>query len=345
MLTLRFVAADEDRAGAARCAATGMFGWGRLRGGSRFRRRLLDPAWEIALGNLDRLKHCFDFRAALFEPRRKEKALAELVSRFIHGESIGHRGGTFNQNSARAAAIDRLEIHAVFYFRTIGVTQLVINTLLLGELLVIFNFEGHVMRRAGSEDPTAGRTIGLVEEGDRLGGTAFSNFEAVIGALLAGFAETESVNEKALGFGDFANGKHRAMETARGYVTADFLGGPVLARVSAILEHFELDARRMIKADEFLSEPFLNTAVLHFVAVQVFQPEFQRAFRDRVCGSLNLTGTLAAFHASIRKGGVNRARLGIRIGIIKMIVGIAAIEENSLLDHALAKNLCLEVDI
>src|SRR6185437_1765474 len=135
------------------------------------------------------------------------------------------------------------------------------------------------------------------------------------------------------------------METSRGHIPADFLGRPVLARISAILEYFQLDVRRMIKADKFLSEPLLNTAVLHFVAVQVFQPEFQRAFRNSVCGSLNLTGTLTAFHASIREGGVHRARLGIRIGIIEMIVGITAIEENSLLNHALAKNLCLEVDI
>jgi hypothetical protein len=126
----------------------------------RFRRggfchRLLHAAGEIAFGNLDGLEHRFDFRAALLEPRRKEQALAELVGGLIYRKSRGHRRGALHQNAAGTTAIDRMEVHTVFYFRGVRVAELFVDTLLLGQLFVTFNFECHVMRRTGAEDPAS----------------------------------------------------------------------------------------------------------------------------------------------------------------------------------------------
>ena len=84
-------------------------------GSSRLRRGLFHAAREIAFRYLDRFEHGFDFRAALFEPRRKQQALAELVSGFIHRKSIGHRCGTFNQNAAGTAAVDGVEVQTILY--------------------------------------------------------------------------------------------------------------------------------------------------------------------------------------------------------------------------------------
>ncbi len=79
--------------------------------------------------------------------------------------------------------------------------------------------------------------------------------------------------------------------------------------------------------------------------IQVLEPEFDRALRHRIGGGLDLSGTLAASHASIGKGGVDGTGLGVRVRIIQMIVSVAAIKQDGLLDHALAENLRLEVDV
>jgi hypothetical protein len=89
----------------------------------------------------------------------------------------------------------------------------------------------------------------------------------------------------------------------------------------------------------------LDAAVLYFVAVQVIDPKFQRGLGDGIRRGLNLTGTGAALHASIGKGGVNGTRVAIRVRIIQMVVSVSTIKEDRLLDHPLAEHLCLEVDV
>ncbi len=135
------------------------------------------------------------------------------------------------------------------------------------------------------------------------------------------------------------------METVRGDVRANFLCGPAGALVGVVLDYFELDSGRMIEANELLSKAFLNAAILDLVPIQMFEPEFDRALGHRIGGRLDLSGTLTASDASIRKGGVNRARLRVRVRIVQMIMSVAAIKEDGLLDHALAENLRLEVDV
>src|ERR1700733_13131431 len=238
-----------------------------------------------------------------------------------------------------------MEVHAVFDFRGVRVTELLVNPLLLGELLVVFDFERHVMRRTGAENPAARRTIRFMQQRHGLGRAALADFEAVIGALLPGLLESQCVDEESLRLRYFADRQHRTVKTARADVAADFADLPRSPLVLIVLDDFELNARRMIEADVLLPEALLNAAVLHLVTVQMVEPEFRRAFRNGVRRGLHLPGTLVPSHTSIRKGGVDRPWFCIRVRVIEMVVGVAAVKENGLLDHALPKNLRLKVDI
>ena len=51
-----------------------------------------------------------------------------------------------------------------------------------------------------------------------VGGAAVADFKTMIGAVDAGLAEAQRVDEKTLRFPDFADGQHGAVEAARGDV-------------------------------------------------------------------------------------------------------------------------------
>src|SRR5579872_1045414 len=123
-----------------------------------------------------------------------------------------------------------------------------------------------------------------MEKRNSLRRSAFADFEAVIGAFLARLAETKRVHEEALRLGDFANREHWAVEAARGDVFGDFLGSPGIALVRVFLEHFQLNARRVIKANKFLPKALLNPPILYVVAIQMFEPEFQRTLGHCIRG-------------------------------------------------------------
>ncbi len=161
------------------------------------------PPGKLLSGHLDRLEHRFDFSAASLKPRRKQQALAKLIGRLVHGKSRGNRGGTFDKNSTRAAAINGVEVHAVLDLRSVRVAKLFVDTLLLRELFIVLNFKRHVVRSPRPEDPASGGTIGLVKKSDRLVGAAISDFKAVIGAFLTSLLEGQSVHKEAFGFGNF----------------------------------------------------------------------------------------------------------------------------------------------
>src|SRR6202034_1058506 len=228
---------------------------------------------------------------------------------------------------------------------TISVAELVVNPLLLGQLFIVFHFKRHVVSRASAKGPASGRAVRLVDQGHGACGAAVANLEPVIVAFRAGLAETEGIDEEAFGLGNLPDRQHGTVKSVGGDIGADLFGGPACALVGIVFDYFQLDSGGMVEANELLPETLLNPGVFHFMAIELFDPEFHRAFRHGVGGGLNLAGTRAALHASIRKGGVHGAGLRVRIRIVQMIVGVAAIKQDGLLDHALAENLRLEVDI
>src|SRR5437762_14229502 len=101
----------------------------------------------------------------------------------------------------------------------------------------------------------------------------------------------------------------------------------------------------MLEPDERLPETLENPAVFDLVAVEMFLPEFARAFRRSVRRGGNLPGTLAARYPFVRKRGRDGADLGVGVGVVEMIVGVAAVKQHRLFDEPLTKNLGAEIDI
>src|SRR5581483_329787 len=90
---------------------------------------------------------------------------------------------------------------------------------------------------------------------------------------------------------------------------------------------------------EPLAQPLLDAVVLDFVPFEMVQPERHGPAGDRVGGGLNLAGTFFALDPLIREGRNDRARLGVGVRIIDIIVLVAADKQNGLLDHALTYDL------
>src|SRR5712691_5339784 len=101
----------------------------------------------------------------------------------------------------------------------------------------------------------------------------------------------------------------------------------------------------MLEPDERLSEALLDATVLDVVPVQMIDPELRRSLGNRIGRGRNLTGSRASLHAIVGKGGVYRAGLGIGVGVVKMVVGVAAVKKNGLLDQPLAEHLRQEVHV
>ena len=101
----------------------------------------------------------------------------------------------------------------------------------------------------------------------------------------------------------------------------------------------------MLEPDERLPEPLEDPAVFNLLAVEMFLPELDRAFWRRVGGGGNLAGALPARHSLVRKRGQDRADLGVRVGVVQMIVSVPAVKQHRLLNQPLTQNLRAEVDI
>src|SRR4029077_16557991 len=93
----------------------------------------------------------------------------------------------------------------------------------------------------------------------------------------------------------------------------------------------------MFEADKSLAESLLGAAVPYIVPLEMINPELSRPFRDRISCRLNLARARAALHALIRESCVHGAWLGIRVGVIKMIVCIAAVKKHGLLNEPLPR--------
>src|SRR5579871_189163 len=287
----------------------------------------------------DGLQHGYDFGATFFEPGWEQQAGSQLFHGLVAGEGSGRGGGALHQNSSWAAAVDGVEVISILDLRTVGIAELLVDSLLLGQLFVALEIHGDVVGRAGSEGPASGRAVGFVYQGDGLGRSTRAYFKTMIIDVDSGFAEAEGVDEETLGLGDFTDRKNGAVETSRRDIRGNFFGGPALAFVVVVFDHFKLQTGGMAEAEEGLAETLLLATMRDFVAIQMLNPELDGSLRNRVSGGFDLAGTWTAWNALIREGGVHRAGLAVRVGIIQVIVSIAAVKEDGLLDQPLAEHL------
>src|SRR5579862_8047969 len=135
------------------------------------------------------------------------------------------------------------------------------------------------------------------------------------------------------------------MESTNGFGEVYFVGLPTGAPVVSILDHFDRQTAGVLEVDEGLSEAFVDSAMHHPVFIEVVDPESEGSLRHRVDRRLNLAGARTALNAPIGEGGHHRTRLGFAVGVIQVIVGVAAIEEYGLFNQALADDSGKEVDI
>jgi len=144
-------------------------------------------------------------KQALDKMSHAEALRAELIGRLVHSEALRNSSSAFDQNSTRATAVDRMEIHAVLDFRGVRVTELFVDALLLGELLIAFDFERHVMGGSRAENPATRRTIRLMKQRDGFRRATLAYFEVVVRAFLSGFPKSKRVDEKSLRLGNLAH--------------------------------------------------------------------------------------------------------------------------------------------
>ena len=121
---------------------------------------------------------------------------------------------------------------------------------------------------------------------------------------------------------------------------ADFCNPPLTTMASPIEQ-----AGRVAHADVLLAETLLDPAVLDVVPLQVFVPEGQRARRHRVDRRLNLPRSLPSRHPLVGKGRHHGAHLGVRVGVIQVVVRVPAVEQHGLLDEPLAHHFRQEVNV
>src|SRR5581483_6638856 len=176
----------------------------------------------IGFRDANRFEHSHDFGAPLFEPRRQQQGRAELIEGFVARETAFGCRGALHQDPAGATAVNRVEVIAVFDFGAIGVAELVVDALLLGQGFIARDVERHVVRRAFTEDPASLWFFRLVMQNDSPGRAAGTDFEPRERPFLAGPLEAEGIDEETLGFAGLADRQNGAEETADRRVHLDF---------------------------------------------------------------------------------------------------------------------------
>src|ERR1700675_1645549 len=103
---------------------------------------------------------------------------------------------------------------------------------------------------AGAKPPTPGRLVRFVTKKESLRSAAGPDFEAMICAVLAGLAKSESFHIEALVFRNLANRKHRPMEPRHAHARRDFGRRPAFTLVSSVLNYLQLQSGRMFESDK-----------------------------------------------------------------------------------------------
>jgi hypothetical protein len=201
------------------------------------------------------------------------------------------------------------------------------------------------MGGAGAEAPASGRFRRLVEQDQGFVRTARTDFEAMIRAVDAGLAETAGFGEEDLFLFHFAHGKQRAVETADGFGVGDLGGDPAVALLVGILNDFDDEAGGMFEVDEVLAEAFMDAAMDDPMFIQVIDPEGQGSFGDGIDGGLDLARPGTALDPLVRKSRHDGAGLGFAVGVIEVIVRVAAVKQNGLFDQTLSDHLGKEIDV
>src|ERR1700730_6520187 len=198
---------------------------------------------------------------------------------------------------------------------------------------------------AGAKAPAPGRLVGFVNQNECFRSAAGPDLKAMIGAVFAGLAKSESFHIEALLFGNFSNRQHRPMESAHAHIRSDFGCRPAFAFISGVLDHLQLQSGRMFEADKSLAKTLLGAAVLDVVPLEMIQPELRGPLRDGISSGPNLARAGTSLHALIRERCVDGARFRIGVGVIQMVMGIAPVKKNRLLDKALTRYGSLKINV
>ena len=175
-----------------------------------------------------------------------------------------------------------MEIVTVFNLRAIGIAQFFVNALLFRQGFIIGHVHRDVMGAARAEGPAAARFVGLVQQRDGPSRTTASNLKTMKIALNPGFAETQSVDEEALGFGHFADGKHAAVKALGADVFGNSTHFPGVALIGVVFDDLDLQAARMAEPQVFLAKAFLGPLVGRLAVLQVTFPKAYGALGNRV---------------------------------------------------------------
>ena len=169
----------------------------------------------------------------------------------------------------------------------------------------------------------------------------------MIVAVDADLGQAEAVGQETLLLFGVAHRHGDRVESAHRSVGLDLLGRPALGLVVLVLDHLEVEAGGVAEVQRLLAETLALPGDLGVVALEMLLPEFQRAERHRIAGRVDLAGPAPAGNAHLREreGGRDRADLGIRVGVVEVVKRDRTVEQDGLLDHALADHLREEVDV
>src|SRR3984885_7032804 len=201
------------------------------------------------------------------------------------------------------------------------------------------------MDRAGPKCPTARRAIRLVQQRQGLVRTAAAQFESVVRAVDARFAESDCLGEKFLLLAHIANRKDRPVEAAHRFRLPNLFRRPALARIVLIFKYLEAQPGGMVESNELLPEALFCRPVIDSVPLEMLLPERQRAFGDRVGNGLNLSGSSLPRNPTIGKRGHDPTGLDVCIRVIQVVVRKAAIHQDGLLGQPLTDNSSKKIDI
>lgn len=140
------------------------FDWNEIGLGSSRSRDLWRPNRRVSVRHPNRIQHCQDFGPTVLEPWRQKEVCAELVEGFVPRETARRSCGALDENAARRADVDRMEVITILDLGAIGVAEFLVQSLLLGQRLVVRHIQRHVMRGACAESPAAARPRWLVQQ-------------------------------------------------------------------------------------------------------------------------------------------------------------------------------------
>src|SRR5262249_46317993 len=150
-------------------------------------------------------EHGDNFGALLFEPWWQQQRVTELVGRLVTRKPARGGRGALDQDSARAAAIDRMEVIAILDLRAIGIAEFFVEVFLLGQVFVRAGVERHVVAGSRAEGPASGGFVRFMNQDHGTIRAAGADLEAMEILLDTGLLESERVYEESFGLRSFTN--------------------------------------------------------------------------------------------------------------------------------------------